>query len=435
MKVDHIRIANKTAKSGTIAGVIENNLCTGCATCISLCPKSAIKLVKNNSKGIYLPQIEGAKCDQCGTCYRVCPGHSVNFEQLNTKVFGKKPKDTLIGNYHNCYIGHATDYSIRYNSASGGLVTAILIFLLEEKIVDGALVTRMSNEDPLEPYSFIARTRQEILSAAGSKYCPVPANVALKEILSTKRKYAVVGLPCHIHGIRKAEMANKELLKRIILHMGLFCGGVCSFKGTEFLLDKMDVDSKEIKDLKYRGEGWPGSMVIQLRNGSRKQLPITEYWGNKDDTFGSFILRRCMLCIDSISELADISFGDAWLPETSGEMIGESIIVTRKMESENILQKMIEKEEVEVDRVSGYKVIQSQGGRYFRKKVAKARFLIYKSINKKLPIYDQELPQSQPVVYLSVLWLRFRMFLASKRCLWRVLSDVSLFVEKCRALV
>jgi coenzyme F420 hydrogenase subunit beta len=47
-------------------------------------------------------------------------------------------------------------------------------FALEEGIIDGALVTRMKKDRPLEPEPFIARTREEIIEASKSKYCGVP---------------------------------------------------------------------------------------------------------------------------------------------------------------------------------------------------------------------------------------------------------------------
>lgn len=300
------------SKCKRVKEVIEADLCTGCATCVSLCPNSAIELVLDYSKGIYLPSLKEEKCNYCGICFIICPGHSVNFKDLNLSIFGQEPKDILLGNYLNCYTGYATDYKIRYNSASGGLVTTLLIFALEEGVVDGVLVTKMNEENPLRPHPFIARNREEIISAAKSKYCPVPANVALKQILEDEGKYAVVGLPCHIQGIRKAEMINKKLNERIILHVGLFCAKTISFLGTQFLLRRIGVRKEEVKKLDYRGEGWPGSMTIQLKNKQRKLLNLTSYYDSK---FSSFVPWRCTLCVDGASELADISFGDAWLPE------------------------------------------------------------------------------------------------------------------------
>jgi len=74
----------------------------------------------------------------------------------------------------------------------------------------------MKKENPLEPEPFIARTKEEIIEASKSKYCPVPANIALKEIMDSKsgEKFAVVGLPCHIQGIRKFEEVNKILKEK-----------------------------------------------------------------------------------------------------------------------------------------------------------------------------------------------------------------------------
>ena len=49
--------------------------------------------------------------------------------------------------------------------------------------------------DKTFPLSF--RIKEEIISASKSKYCPVPANIVLKEILKDKEceKFAVVWLP------------------------------------------------------------------------------------------------------------------------------------------------------------------------------------------------------------------------------------------------
>ena len=235
----------------TIAQVVKDGLCTGCGTCIALCPNESIKLTINEKKGIYVPELNEEKCNNCGICYEVFPGHEVDFNQLNLEIFGKEPEDVLIGNYLNCYVGHSTNYNIRYNSASGGLVTALLIFALEEGVIDGALVTRMKRDNPLEPEPFIARSKAEIIEASKSKYCPVPANVVLNEILNSNEgeKFAVVRLPCHIHGIRKAEQINKKLREKIVLHLGIFCNRTPNFIGTEFLLNNLKIKKEDVKNL------------------------------------------------------------------------------------------------------------------------------------------------------------------------------------------
>ena len=367
----------------TITQVVEDGLCTGCGTCVALCPNGAIKLAMDGKKGIYIPELNKEKCNNCGICFKVCPGHEVDFKTLNMQIFGKEPEDVLIGNCLNCYIGHATDYDIRYNSASGGLVTQLLIFALEEGIIDGALVTKMRKDKPLEPEPFIARTKEEIIEASKSKYCPVPANVALKEILkSGDGKFAVVGLPCHIHGIRKAEQINKELKEKIILHIGIFCNHTSNFIGTEFLLNKLKIKKEEVEKLNYRGEGWPGGMLIELKNSHTRFIPPSIYWNS---LFGLnfFTPSRCLLCSDGICELADVSFGDAWLPELSDDKIGKSIIVSKNEMGDKILQVMKSKSKIKLDGISAKKVIQSQAGMlYFKKKNLNTRSKLFKIVPK-----------------------------------------------------
>jgi coenzyme F420 hydrogenase subunit beta len=236
-----------------ISYIVKNGLCTGCGTCEALCPAEAIKLLIDKNKGVFIPQLVKDKCNKCGICLKVCPGHEVDFKELNLEIFGKEPENLLIGNYINCYVGHTNDNNIRYNSSSGGLVTAILIFALEKGLIDGALVTRMRKDKPLEPEPFIARTREEVIEASKSKYCPVPANIALREIMEVEGKYAVVGLPCHIHGLRKAQRINKKLRERIVLHLGIFCNHAPNFWGTKLLLHRLKIKEDEVIKLDYRG--------------------------------------------------------------------------------------------------------------------------------------------------------------------------------------
>jgi len=385
-----------------------------------LCPEEAIELTVNEKKGIYVPELNEDECNNCGICYEVCPGHEVDFKQLNLEIFGKEPEDILIGNYLNCYVGHSTDYDIRYNSASGGLVTQLLIFVLEEGIIDGALVTKMKKDKPLEPEPFIARTQEEIIEASKSKYCPVPANIVLKEISRSKEgeKFAVVGLPCHIHGIRKAEQINKKLREKIVLHLGIFCNHTPNFLGTEFLLNKLKIKKEDVKNLNYRGEGWPGSMKISLAS-DEILIPEQDYWGR---LFGLnfFTPTRCLLCSDSICELADISFGDAWLPELSNDKIGKSIIVSKNEIGEKVLQAMKLKNKVELNKVNAKKVIRSQAGMlYFKKKNLNARCKLFRAIPK-----SNNLLESDAMDYLLALFPYLNSYASSKSFLRKILCHI-----------
>jgi len=254
-----------------IAEIVESGLCHGCGTCAGICPKGAVEMQVLN--GLWVPRVQPDKCVSCGLCVRVCPGYSVNFEVLNANAFGEQPVDSSVGVCLNCYVSFSNHGDLRYNSASGGLASHILIYALEHGLINGALVTRMNKDRPLEPESFVAHTKDDILEASKSKYCPVAANVALKQIMAEKGKFAVVGLPCHLHGVRKAEALYPELKKKIVLHIGLMCSHMVSFTGTEFVIGKMGFKKDDVTEISYRGKGWPGSLTVKS-DGTSLSMPL-----------------------------------------------------------------------------------------------------------------------------------------------------------------
>jgi coenzyme F420 hydrogenase subunit beta len=335
----------------------------------------------DNQKGIYLPILDKSLCNNCTTCLKVCPGKEVDFKKLNIEVFEKEPDNILIGNYLNCYTGFSTNADIRHNSSSGGVITQILTYCLKEKIIDGVLVTRMKKSNPLEPEPFIARTTEEIIEASKSKYCPVPANIALKEIVNSKEgeKFAVVGLPCHIQGVRKAEKSNIKLKGKIVLHLGLFCNHTPSFIGTELFLERQKINGSNVADLEYRGEGHPGRMKITQNNGNINTFQLPYYWGFLG--MAAFYPFRCLLCSDGICELADLSFGDAWLPEYKDNE-GITLIIAKTKYAEDLLKTMRYKKYIELDKVDAHKVIQSQCVMLYTKK--KSANALNKIIEKKI---------------------------------------------------
>jgi coenzyme F420 hydrogenase subunit beta len=365
-------------KDRTIEIVVRNGLCTGCGTCDAVCPTSAIQMVMDSSKGVYIPKIDHEKCIACGICYQVCSRHSVDFKQLNKKIFSGEEKNILIGNYLSSYVGWAMDRKIRYNSSSGGVVTALLIHALEDGIIDGALVIRMKKDDPLKPEPFIARTREELIGASGSKYSPVPTNLLLKYILKIggNEKFAVVGLPCHIRALKSAERINRRLQEKIVLRIGLFCSHTPNFLATEIFLQRLGIRKEDVAELKYRGEGWPGFMKISLKTGKTYKVAEPLYWRFLGLDF--FIPRSCLLCDDALNELADISVGDAWLPEFSSDKLGTSIIIVRDLVGKNIVENADKSDKIKITEISYKKVIQSQLATIYFKKInlrARAKLL------------------------------------------------------------
>jgi coenzyme F420 hydrogenase subunit beta len=368
--------------------------------------------------GIWLPSIEHGKCNKCGLCLKVCPGHYVDIKILNSEVFGKHFKDRHLGNYIKCYVGHSNDFRIRYECSSGGIASQLLIFAFRENLIDGALVTCMKKNNPLEPEPFIAKSKEEILSASKSKYCPVPANIALKQVLKEDGRFAVVGLPCHIHGIRKAELLNTELRKKIVLHVSLMCSHMVNFSGTEFILKKLHIPKEQVSSLSYRGKGWPGAMTIKLENKCSFSIPLVGSWNSYWPIFSSFFFTpiRCTLCPDQTGELADISLGDAWLPEFKSDKIGKSIIITRTKTAESLLSKMASSKLITLMEVSPEKVKQSQLlNLKFKKNDLGTRLRIIKFFGGQVPQFIPAQNSCSLAAFLRAIYIYFNIKVSSSK--------------------
>ena len=387
-------------KRPTIKRVVKHHLCAGCGICAGVCPQEALAMVVSRKKGHYVPRIDKDNCTQCGLCLDVCPGHGVDFEGLTAALMGNIHEDIALGKYLGSYVGHALDRDIRYNGASGGLVTALLVGALERGLIDGALVTRMRPGRPLEAKPFVARTKEEIILAARSKYCPVPAGVAVSKILASEGRFAVVGLPCHIQGIRKAEQHLPKLRERIRYHVSIACSINFSFQGTEKLLRGLNISPQSVETLEYRGRGWPGSLYVRQGDGDETVVLYKDCYKK----LSPHSLRRCTLCSDMLGELSDLSCGDAWIPDVmKDDKVGSSFVLTRTSEGEELLEAAAADEWVEVSDLDPRLLAASQGHAVFKKRKLGVRMALFRWTGRRVPKYRQKLLRPIPGDYRDMI--------------------------------
>ena len=305
---------------------IDLKLCTRCGNCVSVCPYNVLEI--SNGKVNLV-----GECKSCGNCYQNCAGQEVSFIKMNERLFGTNNVDTEVGFHKEFYLGHAVDSEIRRRSSSGGVVTALLLSLFRSKKIEGAVVVGMDDNEPWKTKVKIATTEREILLSSQSKYTVVPLNAILKDIKDdVYRKIALVGLPCHIHGIRKLQLNSWEYSDKIKYCIGIFCGFNMTAQATEHLIRKMSVKKDEIKSLQYRGGSWPGGFLVETEGGKIKFLGKHVY----SYTNALFVPERCLVCPDLTNELADISIGDAWDEDLDTK--GWSRIIVRTEEGRDIFQ-------------------------------------------------------------------------------------------------
>ena len=355
----------------TVTTVVSSDLCMSCGICQPSCHVDAITIVNDKKSGMFIPIIDESICDFCeeskvGKCVIVCPGVEVNFTKLSQKFIEGTKHSPILGNYDKCYYSHAMDHDVRFTSSSGGVVTSLLIFALEQKLIEGVAVITM--DSGLEPRGVIARTSEEVRAAAGSKYCPAHLGDALTEIANSEGRYAVVGLPCHLHGVRKLEKINPRLKSKILYHFGLYCANTNSFHGTEYFLKKNEINPEDVSQLRYRGMGWPGMFSLKMKNGEKKTIKrgTTEKDKKRRAVFSSafhydFQLPRCFTCNDLTAELADISFADPWNKKfIAKEKVGKSMLVVRNKIGDELLKLAAKMGAIALEEADSEEVARSQ---------------------------------------------------------------------------
>ncbi|MFC1630197.1 Coenzyme F420 hydrogenase/dehydrogenase, beta subunit C-terminal domain, partial [Patescibacteria group bacterium] len=141
----------------------------------------------------------------------------------------------------------------------------------------------------------------------------------------------------------------------------------------DFFLKKFNIKKEEVESIDYRGDGWPGYMKIFRKNGQVMKYSFPSYWTIAGSNF--FYPKRCLACSDCSSEFADISFGDAWLPEFKKDTIGRSLIISRTEKGDAILKQAQEQGVIELEQIPLKKALfPLMGALYLKKKGLKFFF-------------------------------------------------------------
>jgi len=314
--------------------VYDEGLCMQCGACEGVCPTGSVSLTWDLRVG-YRLTVEAQSCTDCGRCHEACPGPGLDFapgawwRERN----GSAPSEDFLGPWRQLWFGWAADETVRREGASGGVATALMKAALETGAVDAVVAVRMSAANPLEAEGVICHSPAEVAACRGSKYTAVAVNVALRRILEEPGRYALVGLPCHIQGLRLAQRRSRRLRERVVFTLGIFCGLTHEPRATAVAARQVGLDPAELSLVSYRGPGWPGGMRLETRRGA---VRWRNYPGYVDRRFTALIPPRCRICPDALVELADISVGDAWLDRFAGSD-GVSDVIVRTPQGERLL--------------------------------------------------------------------------------------------------
>ena len=251
----------------------NKDLCTRSGTCIGVCPTNALSLDKDR-----FPKLNADLCINCGLCQKVCPGGHVNYKKLTELTFGQRNGHTgFDGHVERTYVGYAGDSRFRQGGAGGGVITALAWHLLKSGQVDGCIVTRMNPQRPWEGQVYIARTYEELKQSQQSKYTIIPVNAIFQDIKNLDGTFALIALPCQIHGFRKMQKEKPKLAAKIKIVIGLFCASSLEPHLVPEILQVKGIHKKDIRNFNFRGGDWPGRVRAILKNGGIKNMHYSHF--------------------------------------------------------------------------------------------------------------------------------------------------------------
>jgi coenzyme F420 hydrogenase subunit beta len=333
--------------------VIDTGLCTGCAGCVVTCPHDVIGY--EHEEGKYKPFhleeelgldncIHGEK--GCTTCTRACPRFRQWESAANNHLFGRdREDDEMSGIWRQLLLTRAADTEAHEKGQDGGFVSAMLIWLLENDYIDGALVSGVEETDKWKAKPAVVTNKAEVLATAGSRYTYCANPLALPEAKEKGlSRLALVGMGCQtssppVMWDRKAGKVSKPFL----FNIGLLCSKTFDdaifpeLFEAKYGLKKEDMVKMNIK----------GAFQIWMKDGSFHEIDLKECH--------QWTRTGCKTCPDFAAEHSDIATGgigkdNDWTltivrtalgEEVINRMIADKVIIARPAQEDEVAMKLL----------------------------------------------------------------------------------------------
>jgi coenzyme F420 hydrogenase subunit beta len=389
--------------------VVTNNLCIGCG----LCAYAGYTLDYNKKRGQYEPNLKSKNYDK-NLAWQICPGKGYDIVKEGSKLFPNQKYSLELGFYNSIQAVHSNSEEILKNASSGGIMTELALYLLEEGLVDAIVSTNFYyTKDGPRTQTKLINTKIDLLSSQGSKYIPVNMDKLILELKEFNGTVAFIGTPCQIAGIRNIQQHDETLKKKIRYTIANFCGGFKDYRNVDKIIKKYNFVKSKINYFRFRGGGQPGSMAIKDVYRKELKLPYPDYMSET----GYPKHKRCKLCTDATGELADFSCGDLWLSNYLKDEFPWSVIICRNTTSDEIVKDLISKGKISTKTLTESEVIKSQKTNITSKKYRLfSKLRMYKLFYVKVPDIPTGLSKDNSSVIheIKVLILQKQKFIREK---------------------
>lgn len=281
--------------------------------------------------------------------------------------------DLRLGYYRSLYAGHVIEGDYRVRASSGGIGTWIFKELFEQDLIDGVIHVKenLNKDSPILFQYGISRSVEEIQAGSRSKYYPVEMSEVLRTVREVEGRYAIIGIPSFIMAVRLLCEKDEVFKSRIKYTVGLICGHQKSSKFGEFLAWQVGIKPGNLTYIDYRKKLMDrpaddyGVEMVGTIDGVKVNIvkPMSELLGH-DWGEGFFKAMASDYTDDVFNETADITVGDAWLPEYSNDSLGSSVVIVRNAVLDDLIHVGVGSSRLKLDIIDKEAVFLSQASHY-----------------------------------------------------------------------
>ncbi|MEY4979188.1 MAG: hypothetical protein RLZZ352_1458 [Pseudomonadota bacterium] len=314
----------------------------------------------------------------------VCPGVTVQHKTRGPEFH------TLWGPIVKLQTGFATDEEVRFKGSSGGVLSALAIYLLESGKVNGVLHIAPDDQEPFTNRSQISQSRSDVLNGAGSRYAPASPLDRVRECLNTEGVFAFIGKPCDVAALRAMSHQFPAVTQKFPYMLSFMCAGTPSLQGTHEVVKHLGFEPDQVVKFRYRGNGWPGMARAETADGRFSEMDYDSSWGQILNRHLQF---RCKICPDGTGEFADVSCADAWHSDEKGypvftETSGRSLIVARTKTGQQLVDALQSQKRLDADSIAVAEVSLIQPYQKNRKQALLSRMIGFRMGGQKVSKYS-----------------------------------------------
>ena len=329
-------------RARTIAEIVATDLCIGCGLCEAL-TKGRVEMVMTPAGSLRPSPADQFTAEEEATLMSACPG-----AVAEARAEPGCHSDPVWGAYRSMARAWAGHTDVRYEGATGGVLTALGMHALGTGRVGSVLHVGADPERPMRSRWVISETPESVRANTASRYGPTAPLAGLAAALDRGEPFAVIAKPCDLGAVHALSRSDPRVDDLCTLRLALVCGGQSRLSKSQAVLDEFGVDEGEVALFRYRGHGNPGPTVVETLDGRRFTKPYLDMW---EDEAGWQVETRCKFCPDALGEAADVASADIWPGGApTGEDDGFNGIIVRTTAGEELVASAVAAGELVLDR-------------------------------------------------------------------------------------